>query len=333
MVEFSKNEAGNAGPAIPVIDVGLLRSPFTADRHRVAGEIRLAALDTGFFYIRNHGVSQKLIDRVFERAAAFFALPIDEKMRVATTNGRPSRGYHPMQAIALETGAPPDVKESMTFGLDLTEEDPRVVAGRFDRCPNLWPGQIAGLRETIECYFSEMTELRNVLMCGLALSLGMEEHFFEEYTKEGLDRVALLHYPPQPADPMPGEKGCGAHTDFGGVTILMQDQNGGLQVLDEDSGEWIDAVPMAGAFVVNLGDQIQRWTEGRYRSNMHRVINDSGRERYSVAFFSNGNPDYIIDRLPGVNGGKREHAFEPISVETYLRRRGAEARMQEISDV
>ena len=138
----------------------------------------------------------------------------------------------------------------------------------------------------------------------------------QSWASEELATLRLLHYPPQPANPEPGEKGCGAHTDFGTLTFLMQDDCGGLQVWDEDIG-WIHAAPVPDTYVVNLGDMMARWTNGRYRSTLHRVVNVSGKERYSVPFFYLGNPDFEINCIPTCLEKGRLPKYMPATVEQH----------------
>jgi len=134
-----------------------------------------------------------------------------------------------------------------------------------------------------------------------------------------MSTLRLLHYPPQPANAAPGEKGCGAHTDFGGLTLLLQDENPGLQVWDRHSKSWIHAAPVPGTYVVNLGDMIARWTNDQYRSTLHRVVNISGRERYSVPFFFSGNPDHLVECLPTCLAPGDAPRYPAVTVEEHHR--------------
>jgi isopenicillin N synthase-like dioxygenase len=134
-----------------------------------------------------------------------------------------------------------------------------------------------------------------LLMQGVALSLGLPEQHFAGFCHDAMTTLRLLHYPPQSPSAAPGEKGCGAHTDWGGLTLLLQDDNSGLQVWDQESNDWIWAMPVPGSYVVNIGDLISRWTNDLYRSTLHRVVNLSGNERYSVPYFYSGNVDHKIE--------------------------------------
>ncbi len=305
-------------PTLPLIDVPLLRSPDLALRRQAANQLAAACSTHGFFYIANHGVDPALIDAIFARSAAFFALPEADKQALDKSGSRCNRGHEPLRNQRLEAGAPPDVKEGFYIGNELGEDDPRVQAGKFNHGPNLWPTQVPGFRPTMARYFDTLLDLGRVLMRGMALSLALPEGHFETFMRAPMATLRLLHYPPQPARPQHGEKGCGEHTDFGSLTLLLQDDQGGLQVFDAATGGWIDAPPLPGTFVVSIGDLFQRWTNGRYHSTLHRVINRSGRERYSVPFFLTGEPDHEVVCLPTCLAEGEQPMFPPITVEQHL---------------
>jgi isopenicillin N synthase-like dioxygenase len=316
----SHTAAGSVGiAALPVIDVSGLSSPDPSDRIAVGRALRAACRDKGFFYCLGHGVPQGLIDATFAESRALFARPVAEKMVVEKSRSRANRGYEVLGGQTLEAGAPPDRKEGYYIGVELPEDDPRVVAGRFNRGPNLWPDGQPAFRPTMTAYFAALSVLGERLIRGIALSLDLPEDQFAAFCREPLATLRLLHYPPQRPDPEKGEKGAGAHTDFGGLTILMQDEVGGLQVFDRATGGWIAATPLPGAFVVNLGDMIARWTNDTYCSTLHRVINTSGRERYSIPFFYVGNPDYEVACIPTCLAAGAAPKYPPITVEKHLR--------------
>jgi isopenicillin N synthase-like dioxygenase len=287
---------------LPIVSLAGIDADDRAAKARIAAAFRAACLDKGFLYIVDHGVSPGLIADVLEQSKAFFALPIEQKLAAHKAASFCNRGYEPLQDQRLEPGAPPDLKEGFYIGADLALDDPRVVARVFNHGPQQWPqgfdsAGLAAWRATMQAYFQAMCDLSVVIMRALALSLGLPEAFFAGFCTDPIATLRLLHYPQQPADPLPGEKGCGAHTDFGAITILLQDDSGGLQVFDPDAG-WIDAPPIPGSYVVNLGDLIARWTNDSYRSTLHRVVNRSGRDRYSVPFFYTGAADHRVSCLP-----------------------------------
>ena len=306
-----------AGTALPVISVAGLSASDPARRRAVGDALREACLARGFFYVADHGIPAGLIEAVLAEARGFFAQGPDAKATVDKARSSCNRGYEALRAQTLEAGAPPDLKESFYIGPELAPDDPRVLAGRFNQGPNLWPADLPGFRPSMRAYFAAMLDLGERLMRGISLSLDLPEDHFAAFTRDPLATLRLLHYPPQPSDAAPGEKGAGAHTDFGGLTLLLQDAVGGLQVQDAEGG-WIHADPIPGTFVVNLGDMIARWTNGRYRSTVHRVVNASGRERYSVPFFYVGNPDTEVACLPGCLAPGETPRYPVTTVEGHL---------------
>jgi isopenicillin N synthase-like dioxygenase len=276
---------------IPIVDLGETFGGDRAAREAAAWEIHKAARDTGFFYVRSHGIEQALIDRAFSEARRFFEMPVEKKLEVSVKN-LPGllRGYDPMLAQQLDEGSPQDLKESFYLARELGPDHPYVKAKLPNHGPNQWPGFLPGFREGIEAYYEPMLDLGRHLMRLIALSLSLDETYFDDAVRNPSATLRLLRYPPQPEDAAANQLGAGAHTDYGAITLLAQDDCGGLEV-ENAAGEWLRADPVRGTFVVNLGDMIKRWTNDLYHSNMHRVYNTrANRDRYSLALFFN--PDF-----------------------------------------
>ncbi|PXW23162.1 isopenicillin N synthase family dioxygenase [Paraburkholderia caballeronis] len=303
--------------SLPVIDVAGLASGDPRVRAAVGAALHAACIDKGFFYISNHGVPRELIDDARNEAELFFGQDEADKRLVDKALSFCNRGYEPLRGQVLEAGTPPDLKEGFYIGNELPLDHPRVVARAFNCGPNQWPPQRAAFRPAMERYFDALYALSVRLTRGLALSLALPEDHFDAFCDDAMATLRLLHYPPQPPHALPDQKGCGAHTDFGCLTLLWQDANGGLQVQDGD-GSWIHVPPLPDTFVVNLGDLIARWTNGRYRSTLHRVVNASGRERYSIPFFFTGRPDYVVACLPGCAADGEAPLHPPITVVEHL---------------
>lgn len=306
-----------SGASLPVIDLSLLAGT-DQQRQQLARLLADVCLHTGFFYVSHHGISETLISRVFKESQALFNLPDAEKEAINKSLSKANRGYEPLKGQTLEPGSPPDLKEGFYIGQELDDSDPRVMAGRFNQGANQWPHTLPAFRNTMMEYFEALNALSGRIMEALALSLGLGHDFFEDFCQQPISTLRLLHYPPQPPNPAPGEKGCGAHTDFGGITVLLLDDKPGLQVWDVKGDRWINADPVPGTFVVNLGDMIARWTNDRYRSTLHRVVNTSGAERYSVPFFFSGNPDHEVSCLPTCLAEGDQPHYPPTTVEAHL---------------
>ncbi|MEK6300897.1 MAG: 2-oxoglutarate and iron-dependent oxygenase domain-containing protein [Acidobacteriota bacterium] len=281
-------------PPLPIIDIAPLLSG-TAGQHAVAEQIGLACRQAGFFYIVGHGVNEQLQLQLERCSREFFGQNLETKLGIGMAKGGKAwRGYFPV-GRELTSGRP-DLKEGVYFGRELSTDDPLVKAGTPMHGPNLFPGNIPMFRETVLAYLEAMTRLGHVLMRGIALSLGLSESYFaERYTADPLILFRIFNYPADP--PLAGgeEKwGVGEHTDYGVLTILRQDGSGGLQVKSRSG--WIDAPPMPGSFVCNIGDMLDRMTGGLYRSTPHRVKNPARRDRLSFPFFFD--PNYNVEVKP-----------------------------------
>jgi isopenicillin N synthase-like dioxygenase len=275
---------------VPVVDLTDATSPELAKRKAVAWEIHKACRETGFFYVIGHGVSDDLMAGQLASSKQFFDLSEEEKRRVHIEHSAGRRGYEPSAIQALDEGAPPDLKESyLSTALDAPDD--------LQDEENLWP-DLPGFRAQNIAYGREMVRLGRLLASSLALSLELSEDYFSEPLKQPNCTVRLLKYPPHPQHARFNQLGSGAHTDWGMITILLQDDVGGLEVRTVD-GAWIAAPPIPSSFVINLGDMVPEVTEGLYTSNYHRVRNnDTHRDRFSVATFFNPPADYVFDTAP-----------------------------------
>ncbi len=268
--------------ALPVIDVRpLMAGGQAAAAAAVAVQIQAACQDRGFFYVTGHGVPASLLAELADLSAEFFSLPLADKQEIAMEHGgRAWRGYFPVGAEL--TSGRPDLKEGLYFGTELPDDDPRVLAGLPLHGRNLFPRQVPRLRPVVLAYLDALTAAGQAVLAGVALSLGLDASYFAAgYTADPTVLFRIFHYPPSP--PQDDGWGVGEHTDYGLVTLLAQDDSGGLQVAAPEG--WIDAPPIPGTLVCNIGDMLDRLTGGWYRSTPHRVRNLSGHGRLSFPFF------------------------------------------------
>lgn len=302
--------------AIPIIDVSDLSSPGgLAD---VAPQIGAACRDVGFFYVTGHPVPPALMSGVFAAARLFFAQS-DATKRAVLYTATGNRGYVPMRGEALDPSRPADLKEAFNIGLDLPADDPDLIAGKMFRAANLWPEQ-AGFRDTMLAYFAACHDLGRLLHQAFAADLGLAPRFFDDKLDRPMAVLRLLHYPPAPERAEAGQLGAGEHTDYGCVTLLATDGVRGLEVRTR-AGDWLPAPHVPGAFVCNIGDCLMRWTNDIYASTPHRVVSPPGKERYSVAFFLDPNPDAEIACLPGCATPDRPARYAPIRGDSFLMHR------------
>ena len=285
---------------LPVVDV----SPLVAGgpgRDEVARRIGQACRAHGFFYVSGHGVDPALVHRLETLSRQFFALDTATKMqwRMAL-GGRAWRGYFPLGGEL--TSGRPDWKEGLYLGSELPNDHAAVRARTPVHGRNLFP-EVEGLKAAILDYMAAVTQLGHRLMEGIALSLGLDAGYFHErYTADPLILFRLFNYPTQPVpDGLDVQWGVGEHTDYGRLTILHQDDVGGLAVHTPEG--WIAAPPVAGTFVCNIGDMLDRMTGGLYKSTPHRVVrNTSGRDRLSFPLFFDPNFEARVQRIEGLSG-------------------------------
>jgi isopenicillin N synthase-like dioxygenase len=286
---------------LPVIDMAALFSAGDAEgRARVAAKIARACEAYGFFYLFGHGVGPEVLGALEAESRRFFALPLEAKMAISMDRGgRAWRGYFPVGGEL--TSGRPDLKEGLYLGTDLEADHPRVRAGLPMHGANMWPTQLPGLKAAAEAYMAATTQAAAVLMEGVSLSLGLDAHYFARaYTAEPTVLFRIFHYPASGADDVDWSQswGVGEHTDYGLLTLLAQDRYGGLQV--KTPAGWIEAPPIEGAMVCNIGDMLERLTGGRYKSTPHRVKNVSGHDRLSFPLFFDPDFQAPMRALPSV---------------------------------
>lgn len=303
--------------AIPIIDIADLVAGTPGALERVAAEIGTAARGIGFFVISGHGIPQTDIDSVFVAARAFFALSAAEKETISLKRSPHNRGYVALGGEALDPTQGVDQKEAFNIGLDLAPDHPDVVAGKPFRGVNLWPAD-AGFRDTMMGYFNAVWSLGRLLHRPIARDLGLPDDWFENKLDHPLATLRLLRYPP--AGSVAGEVGAGTHTDYGNLTLLMTDDVGGLEVRTRE-GRWIAPPPLPGAFVVNIGDCLMRWTNDVYVSTPHRVIHKAPRERISIPFFLDPNGEAAVEVLDTCVDATRPARYPPTTGAAYLRER------------
>lgn len=273
----------------------------------VGRAILAAAEGIGFFYISDHGIPDTLMADVFRVARAFFAEPVERKRMVAPAG--PHRGFIEMGGAKMASGARPDRKESFVWGLD--EPGPDGIPA------NRWPAFPPETRDVLMTYFARGHTVGWTLMRAFAVAMGVAPDTFLRTVSRPVSRGSILYYPPQPPEMGTEQFGVSEHTDYGVLTLLWQDDTGGLQVLGRD-GRWLEAAPVPGTFVVNVGDLLARWSNDRFRSTLHRVVNRSGRARMSTALFIDPDRDTVIE--PVARDGEAPR-YPAVTCGDYLRSR------------
>jgi isopenicillin N synthase-like dioxygenase len=306
--------------AVPTID--LRRPPAEA-----ATAIAASCRDLGFFQIVGHGLDRDVVDATWDTATQFFALPLEEKLALRIRPGE-AYGYTPFLgerlAASLGDQTPPDLKESFASGpLETPAAALEDDSSRFVYSPNQWPAAVPSLRPAWERYYATMADLAHRLLTLMATGLGLPATYFDPFVDRHTSAQRALRYPALGGQaPDRGQLRAGAHTDYGTLTILRQDDGpGGLEVLAPD-GRWIPVPPQRDALVVNLGDSLARWTNDQWRSTLHRVVvpdGDDGRTaRQSFAFFHNANWDAVIECLPTCTGPGNPPRYPPVTAGRHL---------------
>ncbi|MEM8621322.1 MAG: 2-oxoglutarate and iron-dependent oxygenase domain-containing protein [Actinomycetota bacterium] len=300
---------------VPVIDIGGLRSADIEKRRAVANEIGTACETIGFLTVVGHGVSHAIVDEAFAQTRRVFELPMDIKMASAWDDDHVNRGYDPPGNQRLDDGSAPDNKEAWAFSSsELTGSSP--MQGE-----NVWP-DLPGFRTPIEEYHDAAMALCGRLLQAIALSLDLAEDYFQPFHRHPVCMLRVHHYPPRPATAGASEFGVGPHTDWGALTVLAQDDAGSLEVRTKD-GEWIEVPPVADSFVINIGDLLQRWTNDRYVSTMHRVLGVPGVDRHSIACFFDLDHEAMIECIPTCIDGGDGPKYAPITAGAHLMERYA----------
>ncbi len=307
-----------AARMIPVIDYGRYFAGEPGALERVAAEVAQACENVGFFYALNHGVPESLIARAFAAARRFHALPLDQKLALKLNEN--NIGYLPLNASVqgastVHKATRPNQNESFFISHDRGPDHPDVVAGTPLRGRNQWPGALPGIRPDMMAYFSAVRAMCDRMLPPFAVALGMPADFFAPFfADEGHANLRFLHYPPQQTveDNVFGQ---GPHTDNSFMTALARTDVPGLAVRlppgGPMGGEWFAPPVIPGTFLINLGNIMRRWSNDRFLSTPHGVLNDSGTDRYSIAYFHSPNPDRVIECLPSCVGAGNPARYPP----------------------
>jgi isopenicillin N synthase-like dioxygenase len=322
MTDFADAKQTNA-QSIPVIDVS---GAISGDNiHETATAIHAAATDHGFFYISNHGIDPSLMQQAFDVSKAFFDLPENEKAKVAVNTHQ--RGWMAQGMSRLQGSKTHDLKEVFFWGTELAADDPDVVAGKPLCAVNQWPADFPRLQAELRPYYDAVCRAARLVMSAVAVSLDQPADFFDAAYAKPLARGQLVYYPASTAEDEAMERfGVAPHTDFGVLTVLLQDNSGGLQVRSK-SGDWIEAPPIPGTLVCNIGDLLARWSNNRFASTVHRVINRSKGARYSIPVFFDPHTDTIVDPVD-LGVPKVDSQFPPVRVGEHIVSRNARSFSQ-----
>ena len=316
---------------IPVIDIAPLAGNDPDARLAAARRIGRACEEVGFFYVSSHGVPQELIDRAYAMSRAFHASPLEQRLRVHVANSPGTRGWCPatdewtdpdpeLYRLVPPQGADdyltkPLLHAAFDLSLEIGEDDPDFRAGNIMLVPNQWPDWLPGFRETITEYYAAVMAVGDRLFRAFALALGLPESFFVDQARKPPSQLRLLRYPPndRPMDNL--NQGIVPHSDFECFTVLNQ-QAPGLQVMNA-ADEWVEAPPIPGTFIVNVGDLLEGWTNGLFKATQHRVVN-TGKERFSMPLFFAVDYHTVVEPLPRFVSPERPAGYARIVAGDHL---------------
>ena len=282
--------------------------------------------DYGFAIIADHGIPEDLIHRAEEKAKAFFALPDDVKRKYLIEGSGGARGYTPFGIETAKGARAHDLKEFWHVGRDL----PPGHAFRNHMPDNVWPSEVPSFKDTFQELYASFDKAGLQILKAIARFLAIDEDYFIDTVRDGNSVMRLLHYPPIEGEPGSHVR-AGAHEDINTITLLLGAEEAGLELQTKD-GRWIPVSPKPGELVVNIGDMLQRLTNGQLRSTSHRVVNPPrerwGHSRYSMPFFLHFRPDFVIEALPGTVPAGEEPKWPPISSHEYLQERLREIKLK-----
>lgn len=304
---------------IPLVDFAPFLTDDSAGQQRVAAEIYRACHEVGFLYLINHGISQSKIDRAFEQSRRFFNLPMARKQEISWSDECSNRGYVGIERERLDETQPGDLKEAFNMGKEVTPEEADKAGEAL--VLNRWPQGEDEFRMVINEFFEVCAAGAARVFRAFAIALSMPETFIVDKHHEHNYTLRLLHYPPLKVTPKPGQIRAGAHSDYGTLTLLFQDDVGGLEVLNTE-GQWISAPSVPDAILINTGDLTERWSNDVFRSTKHRVglpqPEKAGRDRYSIAFFCQPDAEAEIACLPTCQSESNPPKYPPVKSGEYL---------------
>ena len=322
--DYAKAKPMSVGD-IPVIDFAPLM--LQGNVTEVSKPLMSAALNTGFFYIKNHGIDPQVIQQALDASRHFFHLSQEEKSLVAVNTNQ--RGWLGPKMATLEGAKTHDLKEIFFTGPEFWSDEMWAKRTQIPLIThNLWPASLPELKRDLLAYYDATCLLGRQVLKAIAVGLGENSNFFEHRYTSPLGRSQLVYYPRSSQQDEADERfGAAPHTDFGVITLLYQDNNGGLQVLNKQQ-EWVEATPIENTFVCNIGDLLHRWTNGYLSSNLHRVINRSNNERYSMPIFFDPDADTIVDPRDFKKFVNDVSNYAPIKVADYIHSKNSKAFAQ-----